>query len=125
MIVCFLFACHRESVHIEVQSVNGVWPDAAVPRADDDDDDDAVSNEAAAPASGSTWERESYTLEVEENRLYDDILQLEIEGLSGDALRRCQFYIDTPDVPFVIDNQGTVKLYNCMYMCPALEHNWF
>ena len=90
-----VFATCRESVHIEVRSANNApSPQKAAP----------------SPQSGggeSTWERDSYTLEVDEDKLYDDILQLEIEGLQGDALRRCQFYIDTPDVPFIIDNQGT------------------
>ena len=56
--------------------------------------------------SDSAWERESYTLEVEEDKLYDNILQLEIEGLQGDQMRRCQFYITNDEAPFVIDNQG-------------------
>ena len=97
-----MFATCRESVHIEVRSANNApSPQKAAP---------SPQKAAPSPQSGggeSTWERDSYTLEVDEDKMYDDILQLEIEGLQGDALRRCQFYIDTPDVPFIIDNQGT------------------
>ena len=72
---------------------------------------DVLPASDAEPArSDSAWERESYTLEVEEGKMYDDILQLEIEGLEGEQMRRCQFYITNDDVPFEIINQGSLSL---------------
>ena len=58
-----------------------------------------------------SWQQDSYSIEVEENKIYNDILQLEMQGLDPAYTASCRFNILSTDVPFVIDNKGTHTLF--------------
>ena len=58
-----------------------------------------------------SWQRDSYSIEVEENKIYNDILQLEVQDLDQTYRDTCRFNILSTDVPFVIDNKGKNIFY--------------
>ena len=71
----------REKVHIEVEDVNEYEP---------------------------KWGKDTYMVDVVERKLYDNILQLEVDDEDGsdDFSQICHFHILTPDAPFTIDQEG-------------------
>lgn len=89
-----------------------------------------IEVEPATPAHKSTdtdpsWQQDSYKIEVEEGKLYDDILQLEVEGLPKEFENTCKFAIISADVPFTIDNKEKLGiLRNTEKLDYSRQHNF-
>jgi hypothetical protein len=91
-----------------------------------------VKVEKVETSSGEV-QQQTYTIAVEEDKLYSDILQLEIEETDkipqGDPKTNtptvCKFRISTPAVPFVIENKGQVGiLRNTEPLYYDIQHNY-
>ena len=56
------------------------------------------------------WMRNSYSTEVEENRIYGHLLHLEAtDGDGSEAyFKICHYRVVTPNVPFKVDDDGTL-----------------